>query len=215
MGYISPGLDSKIQKGDILGINVSSLSKVEDAIFSQGPSSDLQASGYPVGADGYIFFHRLGKLKAEGLTRTELATLIKNSLQPYLTDALVSVYYQNRKITIAGDVNAPRVLPMPEEQMSIMDALVSSGDLKPTALRSDIVIIRDSLDKKLIKHVNLEDHSILNSPWFYLQANDIVIVKNDFQKTDRDEKRMRFQTNFAIITSSVSLLIVILSRFIK
>lgn len=209
--YVSPGLDSKIQKGDLLNIHVSSLSVSDDALYAAPPTSELP--GYRVDQQGEINFHRLGKIKAEGLTRKELSEKIKSGLTPYLTDAIVSVTYLNHKITVAGDVTSPKIIPLPEEQMSIIDALVSCGDLKSTALRSDIMVIRDSSDKKIIKHVNLEDHAIISSSWYYLQPNDIVIVHNDPWKAERDERRSRFQSNFAIITSLISLTIIILSRF--
>lgn len=209
--YVSPGLDSKIQKGDLLNIHVSSLSSNDDALYAPPPTSEQP--GYRVDQQGEIYFHRLGVIKAEGSTRRELSEKIKNGLKPFLTDALVSVTYLNHKITVAGDVNSPKIIQMPEEQISIIDALVTCGDLKATGLRSDIMVIRDSSDRKLIKHINLEDHAIINSTWYYLQPNDIVIVHSDPQKEEREERRSRFQSNFAIITSVISLTIIILSRF--
>ena len=209
--FISPGLDSKIQKGDLLNIHVSSLSATDDPLYAAPPAAEQP--GYRVDQEGNIYFHRLGKIKAEGATRKELADQIKNGLKPYLADALVSVTYLNHKVTVAGEVASPKIIQLPEEQITIMDALVSCGDLKTTGLRKDIMIIRDSADQKLIKHINLEDHAVFNSTWYYLQPNDIVIVHADTEKVQKDEKRARFQSNFAIITSAVTLVIIILSRF--
>lgn len=211
--YVSPGLDSRIRKDDLLGINVSSLSSADDALYAAPPGA-VDKAGYVIDTDGNIYFHRLGKIKAEGLTRKELALRIQEGLKPYLSDAIVSVIYLNHKVTVAGEVGSPRVLQLPEEQITIMDALVSCGDLKVNSLRNDLMVIRDSSDKRVVKHINLEDHSILNSPWFYLQPNDIVIVNPDYKKVEREEKRTRFQSNFVIITSAISLAIVIISRFL-
>jgi len=212
--YITPGLDTRIRKDDILGINISSISHAEDDLFNVTPTPGVEKPGYPLDKDGNIHLHRIGTIHAEGLTRKELATQIKKDLEPYLTDAIVSVYYLNRKVTVAGEITSPKVLPMPEDQMTLIDALVNCGDFKITSLRTDLLIIRDSSDKKVVKHVNMEDHAILNSPWFYLQPNDIVIVNPDTRKAEREDRRTRFQANWALITSGVSLILIVLSRFL-
>lgn len=211
--YISPGLDSRIRNDDILGISISSLSHIEDELFMIPPTPGVEKTGYPLDKEGNIFIHRLGKIHAEGLTRKELAAQIKKGLEPYLTDPIVSAYYLNRKITVAGEITAPKVLPMPEDQMTLIDALVNCGDFKASSLRSDLLIIRDSSNKKIVHHVNMEDHAILNSPWYYLQPNDIVIINPDTKKVEKEERRTRFQSNLAIITSLVSLSLIIISRF--
>jgi len=212
--YITPGLETRIRQDDVLGINISSLSNAEDQLFNIVSTPGVQTPGYPLDKEGNIYIHRLGKVHAEGLTRKELAEQIKKGLEPYLTDAMVSVFYLNRKITVAGEIATPKIIPMPNDQMTLIDALVSSGDFKPTSLRNDLLIIRDSADKKIVKHVNMEDHAIFNSSWYYLQPNDIVIVNPDIRKSEQDARRSRFQSNWAIITSAISLIIVIASRFL-
>jgi len=87
--------------------------------------------------------------------------------------------------------------------------------VKEDARRNDIMIIRETGNEKKVKHVNLEDHSIFTSPWYYVQPNDIVIVSPDFEKRDKEAKRARFQTNFGIIVSTVSLVIIILDRIFR
>jgi polysaccharide export outer membrane protein len=104
---------------------------------------------------------------------------------------------------------------MPEEQLSIIDVLVMSGDLTSTARRDNIMIIRETGNEKKIKHINLEDHSVFSSPWYYVQPNDIVYVAPDDVKRTKDEKRARFQTTMAIATSTVSLLVIVLDRILR
>ncbi len=217
-GFVTNNYESKIIKGDRLSIAVSSLSPIEDAIFNNATTTSTgstDATGYTVQSDGTILIHRIGNLIAEGLTRKELAKKIEIGLLPYTKEPIVKVAYLNHKITILGEVKGAQVLKMPEEQISLIDALVLSGDVSEKAKLNDITIIREEGEEKKVKHINLEDHSIFSSPWYYLRPNDIIMVGVDNTKLVKDEKKQKLQNSISIITTVVSLALVILSRFIK
>ena len=77
------------------------------------------------------------------------------------------------------------------------------------------MIIREEKDTKTIKHLNLEDHSIFSSPWYYIQPNDIVYVLPDAEKYAKEEKRRKFQTNLSLAASLVSLAVIILNLILR
>jgi polysaccharide biosynthesis/export protein len=219
--FITNDFELKIIKGDRLSINVSSMSSVEDAFFNAvtsvgaGAGSATSAGGYSVQQDGTILLHRLGAYKVEGFTRRELSKKIETSLLPYMKDPIVQVNFLNHKITLLGEVSTPQVLNLPEEQISIIDALVLSGDVTPNAKRNNITIIRENGNEKQVKHINLEDHSIFSSPWYYVKPNDIILVAADTEKYIKAEKRQKLQNTLSLVASGVSLAVIILSRIIK
>ncbi len=216
-GLVNKDLESKIIKGDNLGINISSLSKEEDMMYNTGSGISPISGGaiFPVDQDGNIMLHKLGLVKAAGNTRKELALLIQKNLAAFLKDPVVSVQYVNHKVTIMGEVERPQVINMLDEQLSVIDAIVICGDVKQYAKRDNIVVIREEGNQKKVKILNFKDHSIFSSPWYYLQPNDIVYVVPDVAKRQSEEKRTRFQTNFALAISSISLLIIILDRITR
>ncbi len=216
-GLVNKDLESKIVKGDNLGISISSLNKEEDILYNAGTNQpgNSMANSFPVDQQGNIHIHRLGDVKAEGSTRKELAESIRKGLEPYLRDPIVTVQYLNHKVTIMGEVERPQVINMTEEQLSLIDALVISGDVKANARKDHIMVIREEGNKKTVKILNLENHSIFSSPWYYLQPNDIVYVVADEEKRQRDERRARFQTNFAIASAAISLLVILLDRILR
>ncbi len=216
-GLVNKDFDSKIIIGDNLGINISSLSMEEDVLFNKGSltGNTITSPGFLVDNDGNIFIHKIGLIKAAGNTRKELAAVIQKQLAPFLKDPIVIVQYLNHKITVMGEVVNPKVLNMPDEQMSLIDAIVLSGDVKENARRDNILLIREKGNEKIVKHINLSDHSIFSSPWYYVQPNDIIYVSPDFEKQAKKEKQLRFQANFGIILSTVSLLIIIIDRLIR
>jgi polysaccharide export outer membrane protein len=221
-GFITNDFESKIQKNDILTIKVSSMSKEMDDIFNlsnsstnPGQQASTTTTGYLVDEKGTVTVHYAGTVTAEGLTRKELKAKIENLLSPFMKEPIISVQYLNHKVTVLGEVFKPQVLNMPEEQLSIIDVLVSSGDVKENARVSDILIIREEKNEKKVKHINLEDHSIFTSPWYYLKSNDIVYVIPDSERYVREEKRRNLQITLSLIVSMVSLAIIVLNVVVK
>jgi len=186
-------------------------------LFNAGPGITTTggAAIFAVDQDGNITLHKLGVIKAAGNTRKELAAIIQKDLMPYLKDPVVTVQYLNHKVTVMGEVERPQVINMADEQISVIDAIVTSGDVKQNARRDNILIIREEGNQKKVKILNLEDHSIFSSPWYYLQPNDIVYVVPDEAKRQREERRARFQSNFAIASASISLLVILLDRILR
>lgn len=217
--------ESKIQKKDILGINISSLNSEMDATFNtsskvtSGLSSTYTISnlnpGFLVNENGEINIHHLGYIKVEGLTLIGLKQKLEKDLLPYFKEPIVSIQYLNKKITLMGEFNTPHVLTLTDDNITLTDAIVNCGELKDNANIKDILIIRDSGYHKIVKHVNLEDHSIFSSQWFYLKPNDIVYVKKDLKLIDKQERRQQLQTTVSLLASVLSVGIVIINLLIK
>ena len=103
---------------------------------------------------------------------------------------------------------------MPEERLSLIELLSTSGDVSGAGKKNDILIIRDTGSAKQFKRINLEDHSIFTSEWYYLLPDDIVYVEPNEKKLN-EEKRNKTQQTVGLILSGVSLALIILDRVIK
>ena len=215
------GGELKIRKSDLLSINISSLNKEEDNIYnapamsgSIGTSGAASVSGYLVDAEGNIQLHKLGILHVEGMTRALLKNKIQKDISPYLKDPVVTVRYLNHKITVLGEVAKPQVISMPEEQLSLLDVLGASGDVTAFARRENILVIRENGTGKEFKRINLEDHSVFTSKWYWLQPDDVVYIEPNDKKINEEDRNRRNQ-NLAIGLSAMSIIITVLSRLIK
>ncbi|HMJ47325.1 MAG TPA: polysaccharide biosynthesis/export family protein [Ferruginibacter sp.] len=215
IGIITNDFEMKIQKKDILSIVTTSLSPAEDALYNTGTDGIATTPGFVVNDQGKILIHKIGFITAEGLTRRELKEKLQAELLPYLKDPIVSVQFLNHKITVLGDVGTPQVLSMPDEQLSIIDVLVKSGDLHATARRDNIMIIREQGNEKIVKHISLEDHSIFTSPWYWIKPNDIIYVTPDEDLKLKDERRTRIVANVGLITTGLTLLLFIVDRLTR
>lgn len=215
--------DIKIEKNDLIRVSVSSLNHELDEKFNAAGSGTLtnmttnvsNSSGFLVDRNGDIFLHFLGKTKVEGLTKDQLVKKLQNDLLPFMKEPIAHVEFLNKKITVFGELGTPRVLNIYDQYTTLLDALVLSGDLKENALISDLLLVRDSAGNKVIKHINLEDHEIFSSPYYYVKPNDIIYVKKDNRTLEKEEKRRNFQSNLSLIVSFISLGVIIINTLKK
>ena len=218
----SKGLyDAKIMPKDELTILVQTTDPLTSEPFnlrSTGQtSSKNQITGYLVDNDGMINFPMVGKIHVAGLTKTECEDLIKSKIQPYLArteNPLVSVRTSSYRITVIGEVNRPGVIPVSTEKISLVEALAEAGDMTIYGKRDNVLLVRE--DKSGEKHkvrLNMNDANIINSPYYYLQQNDIVYVephKVKARNTFFGSNTSIFYSVIGITTSLVSLLITVL-----
>lgn len=199
---ITKDFEHKIRVDDLLTIEI--LSPGEDVKFYNAVSN-----GYLVDKFGNIQIYKLGDVKVLDLTLSQVKERIIKKLVPdYFKQATVSVRFKNHKVVMLGHVSGPRVIPMETENLSILEAISLSGDLKPDARQDNILVIRTTEKGKVFYRVNLLDGSIFNSPFYYLQADDIVYVEKDPAKKEGNNT----QAIISYALSGISLLFVLFDR---
>lgn len=189
--YITNSVEPKIQPNDILSISLTSLSTESNILFnsgviqtssSSGSSSSKGSTGYMVNKDGYIIFPVIGKIRLAGLTKDEATAKMTNILGKYVREPIVDINFTNFKITVIGEVSNPSTFTVPTERINILEALGLAGDMTAYGKRENVLIIREQSGQRTTTRLNLNDKDILNSPYFYLQQNDIVYVEPDKAK---------------------------------
>lgn len=137
---------------------------------------------YLVDNEGNIDFPRVGRLKLGGLTKAEAEAVIEKAIRPYMAETagktIVTVRMVNYKITVLGEVARQGMYTVTNEKISIFEALALAGDLTIYGVRSNVKLIReDATGRKDVYVLNLNDANLINSPYYYLQQNDIVYVE--------------------------------------
>ena len=133
--------------------------------------------GYLVDKAGEIDFPVLGKLKVEGISRNELSEMLKEKLSLYLKNPIVTIQFQNFKVTVLGEVKNPGCYHVSSERVSLLDALGMAGDLQINGKRKNVLIMREQGNEKVFARVDLTSSDYINTPFFYLQQNDVVYVE--------------------------------------
>lgn len=187
--------DATIMPKDMLSINVSTVNPDAAKPFNINISGDTRLtggegsnslSGYLVDNSGNINFPVIGKIHVAGLTKGQCEDLIQKKVMPYMSkteNPIVTVRMSSFRVTIIGEVGGSRVIPVTTEKMSIIEAFASAGDLTIYGKRDNILLIReDETGQKSYHRLNLNDANILNSPYFYVQQNDIIYVQPNTTK---------------------------------
>lgn len=143
---------------------------------------------YTVNSEGNIDFPILGTIKAEGMTRQELAAFIKGRLigERLVNDAVVTVEYVNMCVSVLGEVARPGRMDINKDHYTILDAIAEAGDLTINGQRENVMVFRQIGDVQHTYTINMcSQQDMLASPAYYLQQNDVVYVTpNDKRKRD-------------------------------
>ena len=215
-----------IQKGDLVGITVYSDNPEATAVFNQQMNTTIAADagsgtgntpqtmpGYLVDANGNIRFQLLGELHVEGLTKAELEDMLKEKLAKYLMNPYCNIRFLNYKFTMLGEVGKQGVYTIPGERISILEALGMAGDITLYGLKDSIMVVRETNGKRTFGNLDVSNPEVFTSPYYYLQQNDIVIVKANPKKPDVSEQTAN--RNFARATTISSILLSLTLVFIQ
>ena len=164
------------------------------------------APGYLVDAAGTIDMPLLGNLKISGLTTTEAKNMIKDKLKLYLKEPTVSVRFLNYKISVLGEVAHPSVYVIPNESVTLPEALSMAGDMTIFGKRENVLVIRDENGKKEFGRVNLNTREVYASPYYYLHANDVIYVEPNKGRIAQTDKTYQI---LPIILSALSFVAII------
>ena len=177
-------LGNKLMVGDILDIKVTGYDEIAIKPFNIGTISQINNNGtggssaadlaYTIDKEGEINFPTLGKIKAEGMTVDELKTDLEQRLKKYLVEPIVIIKQNNLKLTFLGEFGARGQIGYSNEKLNILQAVAIGGGTNENADLKNIRLIRNvnGIDQTIT--LDLTDYNISNSPYYYVQNNDIL-----------------------------------------
>ncbi len=169
-------------------------------------------NGYLIDSNGEIALPVIGRMKVVGLNRMEAIQLLETKLKEYVSNPVVQIQIQNYKVTVLGDVKSPGTYKIPNERITLLEALGLAGDLKLTGTRKNVLVIRDDNGKKTEYRIDLTSKDLFTSPVYYLAQNDVVYVEPN--KTARSESTL-WRTTGPIFISLTSIVITTVSLIIR
>ena len=202
--------DTKIKVGDLLTINVAALDAEASLPFNIVESmsgGSVRALPYLVNTVGELSFPILGNIKVKGLTTKELTDTLVVKLSEFIINPVVNIRLINFKITVLGEVKSPGTYTIPNERVSIIEAIGMAGDLTIQGKRSNVLLVREQQGKRVKIPIDLTNEQLLNSPYYYLVQNDVIYIEPN--KAKRNSSAVG--ANTGVILSSISTLISIIA----
>lgn len=211
-----------IQENDQLSITVRSMNPESNTLWNAGApkpgtspdgagTEQRLTEGYTVDKNGFITLPAIGRISVAGLSREDVTEKITKILaKDYVKNPIVNVRLINFKVTVIGEVRRPATFTVNNEKLSVLEALGLAGDMTEYGKRENVMVIREKEGVRKAFRLNLNDMNVMDSPYYYLQQNDVVYVEPDRAKALQASSRNYY---LPIVISAISVLILIISTF--
>lgn len=206
----------KIKSGDLISVNIYSYNKENVIPFNlpQNTTSSLPGytngiaaiSGYLVNQNGNVELPILGSINVLNKTTVEIIEIVRAKLTTYIQDPIVSVHILNFKVTVLGEVKNPGSFLIPNERITILEALGLAGDMTINGLRKEVLLIRDENGKKVEINIDLTSKEIFNNEYYYLSQNDVIYVKPNQAKVNSSTTSQSYGTFISVISVLITTL---------
>ncbi len=176
--------------------------------FTTNNEPETPMMSFLVDTNGDINFPVLGRIHVEGMTRLQLIDYLTQEIGKDVKNPIVYVTFKNYKITVLGEVNSPGTFTYKTERVNVLQALGMAGDLTVAAKRDGVLLLREV--DGVMQHYcfDLRESSLLDSPYFYLQQNDVLYVP---PSSTRLMTKNNVTGIWTAVLSSISTIIAIIS----
>jgi len=185
----------RVQINDILNIRVKALDQETVSILNPAGEENLNADsaerayfdGFTVDMHGNVRIPTLGKINVLGYTCEDIEKRIEEQLLEEqfkeTANIFVTVKLAGLRYTANGEIGSPGTITLFQERVNIFEAIANAGEIPVTGNRKEVQIIRQYPQGQKIHTLDLTDVNVMNSPYYYIQPNDIIYVKPLKQKT--------------------------------
>ena len=205
--------DYKVQAHDAIFINFESATDEKFDFLSRqnmmggGGGMFMNVLSEIVDEKGEISFPEIGKVKVAGLNIFQIQDTLQVITDAYLKGPKVRARLVNFRFTVLGEVNLEGTITVMNNRVTIPEAIGLAGGLGELADRSNIKLIRHRGAEAEVAYINLLDENLVHSPYYFLNQTDLLIVPPLRQRPFR----RYFGTNFALFTSSLSVILLIIN----
>lgn len=185
----------RIQISDIINVRVKALDQETVTILNPSGDLNLNASseerayfdGFTVDLHGNIRIPTLGYINVLGFTTEEIENIIEKKLLETgfkeTANIFVTVKLAGLRYTATGEVGSPGTRTLFKERINIFEAIANVGEIPVTGNKKDVMIIRQYPQGQAIHHLDLTNVKVMESPYYFIQPNDIIYVQPLKQKS--------------------------------
>jgi len=187
----------RMQSNDVLVITIKTLDQKLSEMFLASAGNNagqrlfneqaIYFDGYTVDDHGSIRIPVLGEVFVLGNTTDEVRLEIeKRLLDEYFKEeanVFVNVKLGGLRYTINGEVNSPGTKLLFQEKANILEAIANAGDITMVGDRKNVLLVRQMPHGTEMYSLDLTDASVMQSPYYYIQPNDYILVNPLKQKS--------------------------------
>jgi polysaccharide export outer membrane protein len=214
----------KLQKGDILYVALSTDDERLNRIFVPAGSNNVMQQGQGVAGtpfyftgftltqEGEIELPYLGKVKIGGQSIENAKAILEEALKKYFKVFFLQLKVAEFRFSVLGFVNRPGQFFFQQNKVNIFEAISQAGELQGMSKKMEIQLYRQYPEGIKMHVIDLTDRSIINSPYFYIQPNDLLYVVPLKARTLGDMSNL--QSSFGVIAPLLGTLLLVLNTYI-
>lgn len=211
----------RLQINDVISISIKANDPKLVQIFSSSNQLNeigkndvsLYFDGFTVNDHGNIRMPVLEELNVVGFTLEEVRLQIeKRLMEEYFNkeaSIFVTVKLAGLRYTVNGEITSPGTKVLYQEKLTILEAVANSGDITITGDRKNVTVLRQTPSGTEMHSIDLTDIKAMQSPYYYIQANDYIYIKPLKQKSWGTGK-----TGIESLTTIITLLTLVTTTFL-
>ncbi len=172
-----------IQTDDLLTIDVFTKDgeRIVDPDFELqrgvGVNNQNQISfNYLVQIDGLTKLPLVGKVDLKGMTIDQAESELERLYDEYYKDVFVKLSFENKRVVLLG-ASGGQVIPLVNQNMTLVEVLALSGGLEFGAKAHNIRIVRGPLSNPSVFEVNLNTVEGMKQSIIPIEPGDIIYVE--------------------------------------
>ncbi|MCF6222329.1 MAG: polysaccharide biosynthesis/export family protein [Flavobacteriaceae bacterium] len=187
----------KLQVNDMIDIQIKSADEKLVALFKTTASNNvnpniqytaesLYFTAYSIDRHGNIRLPYIGEINVLGYTTTEVREKIEKKFEIFFKnpdDVFIIVKLAGIRFTVLGEVKSTGAKVLYLNQVNLIEALATAGDITITGNRERVSIFRKNIDGTKRFDINMLDINSFDSDHFYIQSNDIIYIEPLKQKS--------------------------------
>jgi polysaccharide biosynthesis/export protein len=217
--FTQPTIEYKIQKTDILNVEVNRYKLTDQTESSEplqgftnvntGAMQNPYLKGFVVHTDGTIDLPVIGSIKIVGLSLEDAREVIRAKAEEFYSEPTVKIFLLNSYISVIGEVNRAGRYPVFDDNITILEALALAGDCTDFSEKEKIKVLRNVDGQTKIYFVDVTDMNAAFASSFYMQPNDIIMVKAQGKKRYNSQQFQQIITSLSAILTAVNTYLII------
>ncbi len=182
----------KLQYNDIIDVKVLTAEDMIEKGFNAGEEGGMAnrtslgqnggdiyyMTGYTIDKEGNIRLPLAGEVQVQEMTLEEARKAIEKALRKYVnTELYVRVKLGGIRYTAFGEFRRPGKYVVLQDRMTIYEAIANAGDMTVVAKRDEVMLIRQYPEGTKLHKIDLNDRSIIQSPFYFIQPNDQIYAE--------------------------------------
>lgn len=180
---------------------------VEDNLNTRNQSRPQP--NFLVQEDGMVMLPIVGEIALAGLTLPDADSVLRREFSHYYKEPYVITTYTNKRVIVLGATGG-QVIPLLNEQMSVIEVLALAGGISNEAKGHNIRLIRGDLKNPDVQVIDLTTIQGLRKAELKVESGDIIYVEP--VRRIVSESLRDISPILSVITSMVTL-IVLIRRF--